>query len=481
MDKLTELRQLLATKIEEARGMLTRWEAEGRDPTEDETKLYDVLLTDSEKLKDQIGREERQSQLDVVARKITHPAPHEPLEDPGVLGLDPREIRRYSLFNALRATHEKDWRSAGFERECSMEIEKRAGKQAQGFFVPYDVLLAPQSIGRAILENRLAKRWGMTQAEFRVLQKSTSGANLVASELDAAGFIDVLRNRSSVVAAGARLLTDLVGDQDIPRKTAANAASWLLDETTDVAATDITLDQVTLTPKTVAIRSDISRRMLKQGTPSAEQIIRDDIGDGIAVAIDDAAFNGTGAGGQPTGLYTIAGVGDVEMGSPNGGLPTWVKVLEFEEDIAIPNSLLGSVRYIVNATTRSQLKQVLKVAADAGAGFLWELGAFGVTPDGLGMGMGPGDGIVNGYLAHVTNSQLSNVTKGTGGNLSKMAFGNWNDLLIGMWGVLDLFVDPFTLGDRGAIVVRGFQDIDIQFRRVSSFSKSEDVITPIST
>jgi HK97 family phage major capsid protein len=476
MDALEQLRSDLASKIEEARALLNRWEKEGRDPSEEETKTYDALLEAAESLKARIDRESRQRGFDRLANAVTNPPALAPLDgrhdDPGVLDLSPREVKRYSLFNALQATHEKDWRNAGFERECSLEIEKRTGRQPTGFFMPYDVLMAPQAVGRDILRAKLAQRWGMTDAELRVLEKSDQGSNLVATELDAAGFIDVLRNRTAVLAAGARMMTNLVGDQAIPRKTVTNAVTWLATEATDLTESDaLEFDQVTMTPHTVGIRSDISRRMLKQGTPAAEQIVRDDIADLIALAIDQAAIRGDNVN-EPQGIIGATGVGTVVIGV-NGGDATWAHILEFESDVGSANALGGSMRWLVNTDVRAQWKTDVKVSGE-GVGFLWEIGTQfpGNTAQ---AGGGAGDGIVNGYPAIVTNQLLSNIAKGTSTNLNQVVFGNFDDLIIGMWGVLDLFVDPYTQGDRGALVIRGFQDVDVAIRRGASFSTSSDI------
>ena len=67
---------------------------------------------------------------------------------------------------------------------------------------------------------------------------------------------------------------------------------------------------------------------------------------------------------------------------------------------------------------------------------------------------------VNGYPAFVTEQAPA----------TTVIFGNWAELLIGMWGVLDVFADQYTLGDRGGLVVRGFQDMDIALRHGASFS-----------
>ncbi|WP_341755596.1 phage major capsid protein [Candidatus Tisiphia endosymbiont of Ptychoptera albimana] len=49
-------------------------------------------------------------------------------------------------------------------------------------------------------------------------------------------------------------------------------------------------------------------------------------------------------------------------------------------------------------------------------------------------------------------------------------FGNFADLIIGQWGVLDVLVDPYTLGTSGGIRIRVMQDVDIAVRHAESFA-----------
>ena len=88
------------------------------------------------------------------------------------------------------------------------------------------------------------------------------------------------------------------------------------------------------------------------------------------------------------------------------------------------------------------------------------------------------DGRVNGHPCLVSNTLPDDGTKGThtDTDLSTMIFGAWSSLLVCLWGGLDLEADKVTLGDRGGIVLRGFQDIDIGLRYAGAFSVCSDII-----
>ncbi|MEB2343185.1 MAG: phage major capsid protein [Deltaproteobacteria bacterium] len=370
--------------------------------------------------------------------------PAKPLEMP-TIGMGGREIERYSLVRAAKAFASRDWRSAGLELEASEAVAKQLGREARGFFVPPDVLTAPQA---------------------RTIEKGggAAGAALVGTELLAGSFIDLLRNNAAVRALGATILPGLVGDVDIPRQSGAASAQWLAEGGT-VTASDSGFDAVSMTPKTVAARTNVTRKMLLQGTPAIEHLVRNDLALVLGLAVDLAAIAGSGAGNQPLGILGTTGVGSVAIGA-NGGPPTWAHVVALEREVAADNADVGSLAYLTNAKVRSKLKTTEK-ATDT-AEFVWEHPA----------GTLPGFGLLNGSRAAVSNQVPSNLVKGSSGAVcSAIIFGNWRDLLIGEWGVLDVTTDPITLADSGGLVLRAFYDVDVAVRHPESFAILTDATT----
>ena len=92
---------------------------------------------------------------------------------------------------------------------------------------------------------------------------ATAGGNLVATELDAGSFIDLLRNASALDQAGATVLTGLTGNVAIPRQSGAGTAYWVAESGAPTESQQ-SVDQVSLTPKTVAAFTDYSRRLMLQ-------------------------------------------------------------------------------------------------------------------------------------------------------------------------------------------------------------------------
>ena len=57
------------------------------------------------------------------------------------IGLTAEEKGRFSLVRALNAAMTGDWSKAGFERDVSLALAKRSGRETTGFFMPSDVTM----------------------------------------------------------------------------------------------------------------------------------------------------------------------------------------------------------------------------------------------------------------------------------------------------------------------------------------------------
>ena len=335
------------------------------------------------------------------------------------VGLTDKEVRQFSVLRALNAlanpADKKAWEEASFEREVSEAASKAAGKAARGIFVPGEVLRAKRDLTAGT---------------------ATAGGNLVATDLLAASFIDLLRNRSVVQRAGATVMNGLVGNIAIPKQTGAATAYWVAESGAPTESQQ-TVGQVTMTPRTVGAFTDFSRRLILQSSLDVENMVRRDLAAVIALAIDTAALYGTGASNQPTGLKLQSGINTKDFAATN---PTFAELVAMESEVAVDNADVGTMRYLLNPAQRGAAKSTEKFA---GTGMtIWE----------------PGNSI-NGYATEVSNQ----VTAGD------VFFGNFADLMIGFWSGLDLTVDPYAGATSGTVRVIALQDCDIAVRNAVSF------------
>ena len=433
--ELDELRHRQKRAVERSREMVNRAEAEERALSVEELKEWESLNDSAQELFRRIATMERQT---ILERDLAKPGNRPPKPDLSLEGVPTHERSQYSLTRVAEAIFSKEWRKAPFEMECHEELRAKTNREARGVLVPWWALI-PTPEQRTTISVSLGT--------------APPAADLVPTAHLGDSFIEVLRNASAVGQLGSTVLTGLRGNADIPRQATAASAAWLSAENADAAESNATFDDLNLTPKDVALYTDISRRTIQQAVPGIEALIRLDQQRALGTAIDVAAINGSGASGQPTGILQVSGIGSVTT----SGTTTWAHVIELETDVAAANALMGSLGYLLRAELAGTLKGTVKVSGDAGAGFI-------IEPDGT----------MNGYRA--VRSQNCPKDLGTGTDLQAMLFGNWNDLVIAEWGGgIDILVDPYTLGKAGAIRMVGFATVDVGVRHAASFSAATDI------
>lgn len=351
------------------------------------------------------------------------------------IGMSDREVRQYSFMKVLRAlaapTDRSAQEAAAFEFEASRAAADMAGREPKGIMVPADVLR-------------------------RALNSSTSGSGAgdtggfsIATNLMSQSFIDMLRNRTVAMQLGTPM-GGLVGNVDIPRQ-ASGATGYWIGEDAEATLDGLEMDQIGMTPKTVAAMSEITRKLLQQSSLDVEALVRRDLATALALTIDKAFFYGSGSANEPRGVVNYAGINAVDFGTDGAGagtgqLPTYAEIVEMESAIAADNADVASMAYVLNAGMRGHLKTTQKFAGTDGAP-IWEAG-----------------NTVNGYRTEVTN-QI---------NAGDVVFGNFADAMIGMWGGLDLTADPYTHSARGRLRIVAMQDVDFVLRRLESFCLGRD-------
>ena len=333
------------------------------------------------------------------------------------VGLNQTEIKRFSLMRALRAlanpTDRALQKEAAFEFECSEAAQRAFGQSAQGILVPADVL----------------RQWNKRDLN------TTDDAGLVGQNFRPDAFVDALRNASSVMQAGATMLTGLQGNVKIPKKSATSSGGWFA-EGSAASESEATFTSITMSPKTVGAFTDVTRNLMMQGSPDVESLIRNDLAASLAIAIDLGALSGSGSSGQPTGIRATSGINTKDFAATN---PTFAEIVGMETEVAADNALRGNLAYIINAAMAGALKTTAK---DSGSGlFVLQ------------------NGEMNGYRTIVSNQAAT----------GDAYFGNFADLLIGMWGGLDILVDPYTSSTTGTVRIVAMQSVDVAVRHAVSF------------
>lgn len=395
-----------------------------------------------------------------------------PLYQPlGELGLSDREARSFSVARYMRSLIDKDANVAPFETECAKAVRDamdKAGHRAAngGNFLPFDVMRQPLP-GVRVVDGQLMIGDRVIASQRDLATSSTgAGGAMVATDLLASDFITFLRNATMVRRMGARALSGLVGNVNIPRQTGTTTPGWVA-QAGAASESDSTFAVVSLSPKTAHAMQDVTRDLLLQGTPAVEGLIRADLVDVMATQIDYIALHGTGASNQPTGLAATAGIG-AEVGGTNGAAPTWDNIVGLESAVANNNAANGSVGYLTNSRVRGKLKRTQKFASTNGQE-IWMPPMQGDDASVMGS--------LNGYRAGVSNNVRSDLTKGTSsGVCSAIFFGSWGDLLIGEWGTAELLPDQVTQAANRIVRMHVYQTVDIAVRRAQSFAAMLDAL-----
>lgn len=346
-----------------------------------------------------------------------------------------KEKRGYSVFRAIRAVADKNWKNAGFEREVSDAIGEELGREARGFFLPSNIPIFERNV---------------------TVGTTSSASYLKGTDHMGAEFIEALREAMVVRRLGALVLTGLRGDVAIPKMGTKTTVYWVAEDGAPTEGAP-TAGQLALSPKTVAAYVDLSRKLVIQSDPSAEQVFRGDLVAQVARGIESVAINGGGTN-EPSGILQTNGIGSV-AGGTNGAAPTWANMVNLIKEVDADDGLMGTLAYLTNAKVVAKLRQTAKVSSTDSV-----------------MIMGDSNNLL-GYEVAQTNLVPSNLTKGSGTDLSAIIFGNFRDLVIGEWGAVDVLVDPYSLSTTGALRITIFADVDVGVRHAESFSAMQDAIT----
>ena len=341
-----------------------------------------------------------------------------PLETPKDIGLTEKETKRFSIMRAINAmanpTDRKAQENAKFEFEASEAAQREYGQTAQGIMLPDEVL----------------RNWNQ-----RDLSAGSDG-DLIGQDYRAGDFIDVLRNNSAVMPL-ATMLNGLTGDVKIPKKTAAASAAFISAEGGAAGESELTIGNVSMSPKSLGAFTDITRQLMIQSSLDVENLVRNDLAASMAIAIDDAALEGSGSSGNPTGITNTSGINTVSLSS--AAAPTFAEMVSMESAVRVDNALVGDLAYIVHPTNYGTLKTTEKATNTA---------QFVAVND-----------EINGYKAVVSPQLTAN----------NYVFGNFSDLLVGMFGGLDVVVDPYTASSSGTVRIVALQSVDVAVRHAVSF------------
>jgi len=422
-----ELKEERGVQLQAMTDLAKPAQTEKRSLTDDEEVKWDAFQVSLDSLDKEIVQAE---QVEAIELRSAGQALGE------VTKKEETEIRNYSFARAISSQIQGNAPLDGFEKEMHDEaiVEARSfGEVVEGVGIP-----------KMVLETRT----------LNVTSSSADGAAFVGTEQK--GYIDELKGRLALTDLGVNFMTGLEGNIEFVRGKGGTVSGWGAELATLVKSNPKS-EKLTLTPNKLGTYISVSDRLLIQGGDVTDNYIKNLLLDAQAIALDNAAFNGTGADDQPLGLFNTTDVNIVSLGT-NGDAMTRAALLAMEKVIEVAGGG-KNMTYVTNPEVKAFLRD-LEVVAGSGR-FVWAEMA----------------DLLNGLKAISTNSIAKNLTKGSGTNLSGLGLGDFSKMIIGQWGGMNLKVDPYTnmLAGFTNILASSFYDIGIEQPKAFTVIKDIDL------
>lgn len=440
MKTVKQLKEERGVKEAALKRLLDTATAEKRELTEDESTQFDSLEREVEDLDGQIERADKveKAQLRIAARAAGNPVQGDFSKK------EERDISKYSIRKVMLAKLENRALD-GIEGELHQEgVQERMNAGAEvgnGFVIP-DAVMSRLAVK---LASRAVTATGSSGAE---------GGHNIATEVN--GYVAALRERSLMLQLGARYMSGLTANFQVPRENAVFTPGWKA-ETTAADASSPTFTKASFAPKRLTGYMDVSKQLLLQSSPDIEMLLLEQIVAGNAVALDFAGFAGPGTD-SPTGILLDSDVAVTAIDT-NGGAIT--------QDILdqVDTALRGRKQYgETSIVTTAKVRKVLRnLKIDAGSGlFVWDRR----------------DNQIDGKNAFDTTHLPDNLTKGTSTSVcSALVEGVFSDAWYGQWGGVEILNDQYTQATSGLVRMVSNMYADFHVVRPASFQLIKDITT----
>ena len=260
MDRITALRARRAGIIDQMEALVASV-AEGEDMTADQIATYDALKADDDKVAAELARAE-----DLERRRAAAAKP----------------------VAALPGTTQPQTNVPAAPAEKGIRLARMTRALAAAGGIPH-------------VAQQIAEAWG--DSGLFANQNMTGGAagGFLVPEDVSSEIIELLRPQSVIMRGGPRVVPLPNGNLTMNRR-ATGANFGYAGEQQDIQASGITLGQVKLSAKKLTGLIPISNDLLRSASVAADRLVRDDIVEGSAIAMDQAFLRSVGGDFSPLGL-----------------------------------------------------------------------------------------------------------------------------------------------------------------------------------
>ena len=265
-----------------------------------------------------------------------------------------------------------------------------------------------------------------------------------------APIIERLFAGSVAARMGGQMVNVGVGEQEYPVATSAVTVGWAASETGDVGAPSAyaTLDRPLKPDQTLGVQMKITRKSMKQSGAGLEQAIRRDMNGSIEEAMDRAVFLGSGAGGEPTGIFAGAAGWGIETTAVDA-VATWstfrAQVVPFINGNAAAGP--GSVNALIRPEVWNTLDDIVTAAGE----FRGDYGRMTASMGAV-------------VMSHNALEDPTGDPAATSAILTTSA-GGVAPFFVGTWGAIDLIRDPYSDAASGGLRLTALATMDVTVSR----------------
>ena len=353
------------------------------------------------------------------------------------------DTERRDAGEELETRSAQEWAElmAGFEmRQVALALDE--GRQLQGQTAEIVTELREQGGFRGI-----PVPW--QALETRAGETVASGT---PNPIQTRPIIDRLFPGSMAARMGAQMISIDAGAVEWPVTTSSVTAGWADGETANVAGPTVyaTTDRAMSPDHNLSIQMRITRKTLKQSGAALEQAVRRDMSGAMGAAMDQAAFLGTGANGQPLGVIAGAATYGITSTAIND-LATWAAFRAGVTRFMTANAA-GSPD-AVRALIRPELWDYMDgVYIDTGTGVTeWDRLVKNIPAGNIAM--------TNNALAAPTG------TPSACSALLTTSAGGVAPIFIGAWGAVDMIRDPYSDAQSGGLRITALATMDLTVAR----------------
>ena len=371
-----------------------------------------------------------------------------------------RDIGRYSMMRAAAAASGQS-KLEGIELECQQEMITKnrctpnGAPAGNAVAVPIEVLMP--GVVRSMMPGNPDMQ-GMQRRNQVVGTPSAGGAFVEDTHYDDL-FTSYLYEQGRIMGNPMFPIQSIMGATGniiIPIQNGSHTAYWV-GEVNAVTKSLLSVTTSKMTPNRIGALSHVSTQSLLQTEPGMENLVRNDLAEVHAQAIEDAILNGN----TTSNANTIQGLLQINNTQPqvhgtNGGAVTWSTEVAARQEL-IEANITGPYACLHTPGINSKKMTTQQFA-----------GSNGVDVSTAVMHLGIG--------SLESNLLPTNLEKGSSGQtLHAQIYAAWRWMVFAMWGSVTLKRDEQSIMEQGLVRLYMESFCDMALRRPNAFVVSKDI------